>query len=208
MTGPEWKFRLQDVSHSSPNVFQCNLYPTVLHHRLRCKQETRMIIPPVRLTVLKFLVSCYLKENQFWEFKANIVLASAKCVCVWGQLQHLFTSKKKRPQCSQTVLSTAQVPVSTEQCRTKNIYNRIPLSFFMWLVNFLFCFFLNQPGSAQFRCAVTRLGCEVHLKQWHSGGPIVTVAHDEEERCAAGRWGEEPPLSANTRWSTEPPWIL
>lgn len=99
--------RLQDVSHSSPKGSQCNLYPTVLHHRLRCKQETRTTIPPVRLTVLKFLVSCYLKEK----WKSVLRIQSKRCfgvckvcVCVWGQLQHLFTSKKKRPQCSQTSL--------------------------------------------------------------------------------------------------------
>lgn len=96
VTGPEWKFRLQDVSHSSPNGFQCNLYPTVLHHRLRCKQETRMIIPLVQLTVLKLLVSCYLKEKWTSVLRIESKHCFGVCkVCVCLRTTSAFIHKQK-----------------------------------------------------------------------------------------------------------------
>lgn len=76
-----------------------------------------------------------------------------------------------------------------------------------WVILFLFVCVCRERGISDL-CAVTWLDCDRHLKRWHSAGPIATAAHDELERCKHGLWSVEPPLSANTRWSTEPPWIL
>lgn len=98
----------------------------------------------------------------------------------------------------------------------KNIYKGIRTSF-----SFLFSFFLlvgrliffftfasaEERGISDF-CAVTWLDGDRHLKRWHSAGPMTTATHDEEETCMQRLWSFDPPLSANTRWSTEPPWIL
>lgn len=134
-----------------------------------------------------------------------------------GQLQHLFTSKKT------TVFSNCHLHCmgacinwsnSESQCGfTKNIYKGNWTSFFFfffcccWVILFLFVCVCRERGISDL-CAVTWLDCDRHLKRWHSAGPIATAAHDELERCKHGLWSVEPPLSANTRWSTEPPWIL
>lgn len=57
-------------------------------------------------------------------------------------------------------------------------------------------------------CAVTWLDDDRHLKRWHSAGLMTAATQDEEVKCTQGLWSDDPPLSANTRWSTEPPWIL
>lgn len=57
-------------------------------------------------------------------------------------------------------------------------------------------------------CAVMWSEDDRHLKRWHSAGLVTTDAHDEEVKWTPGLWSVDPPLSANTRWSTEPPWIL
>lgn len=97
----------------------------------------------------------------------------------------------------------------------KNIYKGIRTSFFFlnflsfscWLIFFLRFVSAEERGISDF-CAVTWLDGDRHLKRWHSAGPMTTATHDEEEACMQRLWSSDPPLSANTRWSTEPPWIL
>lgn len=137
------------------------------------------------------------------------------------QLQHLFTSKKTTVfsncllYCKGACINGSN---SESQCGVtkKNIYtgNRTSFSFSFLLPLLIDFFFFSLFASARWErgisdlCAVTWLDCDRHLKRWHSAGPFTTATHDEEERCMQGLWSVEPPLSASTRWSTEPPWIL
>ena len=72
----------------------------------------------------------------------------------------------------------------------------------------LILFASAQENGISYLCAATWLDGDGHLKRWHSAGPGTTATHDKELGCMQGLWSVEPPLSANTRWSTEPPWIL
>ena len=159
-------------------------------------------------------------KNQFSESSA------VTCLDVWvgvseddAKINFSIYSQAKRPQCSQTVTCTAWVPASTGQTQKanvglqKNFYKGNWTSFFFsfsavvgWFL-FLFVCICRERGISDL-CAVTWLDCDRHLKRWHSAGPTATAAHDELERCKQDLWSVEPPLSANTRWSTEPPWIL
>lgn len=159
-------------------------------------------------------------KNQFSECSA------VTCLDVWvrvseddAKVNFSIYSQAKRPQCSQTVTCTAWVPASTGQTQKANVglqktstkeIERPSFFFFFcccWVILFLFVCVCRERGISDL-CAVTWLDCDRHLKRWHSAGPIATAAHDELERCKHGLWSVEPPLSANTRWSTEPPWIL
>lgn len=140
------------VEHSGCRVwatvlqFQCNLYP--LHIKASAvKKETRPRFHLLCLNLLFTVVVFFQMKVSFQNTKQTLFCLQ---VCVFRgrclhQLQHLFTSKKKRPQCSQAVLSTAQAFVNQsmwvyEKKKGGWASNRIPLSFLMWLVIGLFGF--------------------------------------------------------------------
>lgn len=92
----------------------------------------------------------------------------------------IYSQAKKTTQCSQAVLSTAQTYQRIQfkfyerKKKGKGAHWSIPSFVFSCVASYRFvCFILfsNQPGSVQPCCAVTRLDCDQHLKQWHSGGP-------------------------------------
>lgn len=139
------------------------------------------------------------------------------CVCVWvrgrgdGQLQHLFTSKKQTTVFSLVLHGCLHQRVKLRKpkwvYKKKNIYRGIRTSFYLCCGCCWWVLSARERGASHV-CAVTWLDCDRHLKRWHSAGQIVTLNQEEEARSVQGLWSMEPPLSANTRWSTEPPWIL
>lgn len=142
-----------------------------------------------------------------------LVSAQCECVCVCLEDNFISTSAFIHKQKDHTVLKLSSVLHGCLHQLIKNQKVNVDLRnktstkeserpFFLLLFVFFVCI---GPGAWYF-CAVTWLHCDRHLKRWHSAGPITTVTHDKE--CMQGLWSVEPPLSANTRWSTEPPWIL
>lgn len=135
----------------------------------------------------------------------------------FNQLQHLFTSKKttvfsncllfRMGACINWSNSESQCGIT--KTSTKESERPFLFSLIFFFVGRLIFFFTSaeERGISDF-CAVTWLDGDRHLKRWHSAGPMTTATHDEEETCMQRLWSFDPPLSANTRWSTEPPWIL
>lgn len=148
---------------------------TASYQGLCCKGKTRRRL---QLLGLNLLFRFVFKWNQFLEYKANTDLSRRVRVkrtmltSTWAFIH----KQKKRPQCSQAVLSTACQRINLSSREKKGETGSWEHSIgFSRVVTFscLFCviLFLNQPGIVQPCCAVTRSDCDQHLKQWHSGGP-------------------------------------